>query len=332
MRVPGLKTAKKISRWLQARILGGALILGYHRVAQVVRDEYEVCITPERFAEQMDVLKKYAHPISLTKLVECLKSNSLPSRSVAVTFDDGYVDNLFNAKPILEKYQVPATVFVCTGYAGREFWWDELERLIMTSQTDMGTLRLQIGKKSFEWIQPKVSPEAGSPEDVSNRRNFRHTLYNFLLQLDTKDQNDSMNKIRDWSRISSDETLPVRSMRHDEILQLADGGLVEIGAHTRSHPMLSRLSLDRQKDEIISSKQDLEEILGRRVDGFAFPNGEATDDSKKIVRKAGFAFACMSLHDVVRPASDIHKLTRFWQKDVDGDTFLKSLRLWMKDI
>ena len=71
-------------------------------------------------------------------------------------------------------------------------------------------------------------------------------------------------------------------------------------------------------------------MLGKRVDGFAYPNGMATNDAKRIVREAGFAFACTSLHDVVRPASDLHELTRFWQKDVDGERFLQVLRLWMK--
>lgn len=332
MRIPGVKTAKTFSRWLQARILGGALILGYHRVANVTHDGYGNCVTPEHFNEQMEILHRYAHPISLSKLVEHLKNGSLLPKSVAVTFDDGYADNLYNAKPILEKYNVPATVFVCTGYAGREFWWDELERLVMTSQARLSTMRLQVHENSFVWDQPEVSPEAGSTEDVSIRRKFRHAFYNFLLSLDIEDLNDAMNTIRNWAESSSDKTISARSMSRDEIQQIADGGLVEIGAHTRFHPMLPQLSWERQKEEIVSSKQDLEETLGRRVDGFAYPNGRATDDAWRIVREAGFAFACTSLHDVIRPASDLYQLTRFWQRDVDGDKFLSGMRSWMKEI
>jgi peptidoglycan/xylan/chitin deacetylase (PgdA/CDA1 family) len=93
--------------------------------------------------------------------------------------------------------------------------------------------------------------------------------------------------------------------------------------------MLPRLAVEQQREEIVTNKRELEEILGRRVDGFAYPNGRATDDAKRIVREAGFAYACTSLHDVVRPASDVHELTRFWQRDVDGETFLRGLRLWM---
>src|SRR5262245_41049481 len=138
MRIPGVKTAKHVSHWVQARILGGALILGYHRVADVTRDEYEVCVTPKHFAEQMEVLRKVSQPIGLSELVQCLKASSVPPKAVAVTFDDGYADNLYEARPILERYLIPATVFVCTGYAGKEFWWDELDRLVMSSRAKLG--------------------------------------------------------------------------------------------------------------------------------------------------------------------------------------------------
>ena len=325
MRIPGVKTAKHVSRWVQARILGGALILGYHRVANVTRDEYEVCVTSKHFAEQMEALSKFAQPICLSELVQCLKADSLPPKAVAVTFDDGYADNLYEAKPILEKYAVPATIFVCTGYAGREFWWDELDRLVMSSGSELGALRLKVGEKSFVWSQPDMSPEAG----LESRRKFRHALYHFLLGSDVEEQSQAMDIIRTWSGVASNETT-ARTMTHDEIAQLAAGGLIEVGAHTRYHPMLPQLSLKRQREEIITNKHELEGILGRRVDGFAYPNGRATDDAKRIVREAGFAYACTSLHDVVRPASDLHELTRFWQKDVNGEIFLQRLRLWMK--
>ena len=77
MRVPGAKTVKNFSRWLRARVLGGALILGYQHGANVTRDEYEVCVTPKYFAEYVEMVNKYAHPISLAKLVQCLKGGSL---------------------------------------------------------------------------------------------------------------------------------------------------------------------------------------------------------------------------------------------------------------
>lgn len=327
MRIPGLKTAKALSRWVRARILGGALILGYHRVTNVPQDTYEVCVSPNHFAEHMEAVRRYANPISLSTLVQYLKNGSVPPKAVAVTFDDGYVDNLHNAKLVLEKYDIPATVFVCSGYAGKEFWWDELDRLVMSSQADLHALRLQVGESQYQWEQPDGSPEA---ESFKARSKFRQALYYFLLPLDVEELDEAMQKIRTWSGLSTSEISVPRGMNHQELLRLADGGLWDFGAHTRNHPMLPDLSLERQKDEIISSKRDLEELLGKNIEGFAYPNGRATADAKRIVREAGFTYACTSLHDVVRPGIDMYELTRFWQKDVDGYQFLKALNLWMK--
>ena len=326
MRIPGVKTAKKLSRWLQARVLGGALILGYHRINHTAEDVYEVCVAPENFAEHLDVLRKHTNPISLSKLVQHLKEGSLPRKSVSVTFDDGYADNLYHAKPLLEKNAIPATVFVCTGYSGKEFWWDELVRLVMASQADLRALHLQVGKSLFQWEQPNGSPEA---KDPVVRNQFRHALYHFLLALDVEVQNDAMNTIRTWSGLPADETSVSRGMSGQELLQLVDGGLIELGAHTRNHLMLPQLSLERQRDEIVTSKRDLETLLGRPVEGFAYPNGRSTDKAKQIIGESGFVYACTSLHDVVRPGSDLYELTRFWQMDVDGDRFLQGLKLWI---
>jgi len=119
-------------------------------------------------------------------------------------------------------------------------------------------------------------------------------------------------------------------MREEEMLQLVDGGLIELGAHTRHHPMLPQLSLARQRAEIQSSKKDLETLLSKKIAGFSYPNGRATVGAKQLVRELDFTYACTSLHDVVRPGSDIYELTRFWQQDVDGNGFVKRLDRWMR--
>jgi len=327
MSLPGSKTAKKFSGWVQARILGGALILGYHRISVVEDDFYQVCVSPENFARHMEALREYAHPISLSNLVQCLEQDSLPPKSVAVTFDDGYADNLFTAKPVLEKYEIPATVFICTGYMGREFWWDELERLVTGSQTDPYMFHLQAGGRQFEWQRATVSPEEGQP---ALRAEFCRALYQFLLSLDVEDQNCAMGVIRSWSEVSTPGISTPRAMSEEELLRLVDGGLIELGAHTSHHPMLPQLSFERQKEEIQSSKRDLEALLSAKVAGFSYPNGRATVDAKRLVREMGFTYACTSRHDVVRPGSDVYELTRFWQQDVDGNRFVKGLSRWMR--
>jgi peptidoglycan/xylan/chitin deacetylase (PgdA/CDA1 family) len=326
MRLPGAKTAKTFSRWLRARVLGGALILGYHRISAVEDDFYQVCVSPENFVEHMEALRAYAHPISLSKLVQNLKQNVLPPKSVAVTFDDGYADNLYAAKPILEKYDIPATVFMCTGYIGKEFWWDELEHLVLSSRADPCALRLRVGRVHFTW-----DPAQGNSEmdNLQVHRKFHRALYHFLLSLDVEDQNHAMRLIRSWSEVSSPGVSTPRALSEAELLRLVDGGLIELGAHTRHHPMLPQLSCERQKEEIRSSKRDLEVLVGKKIAGFSYPNGRATVDAKRLVQELGFTYACTSQHDVVRPGRDLYGLTRFWQQDVNGENFLRWFQRWI---
>lgn len=326
MKVPGVKAAKKFGRWLQARLRGGALILGYHRISTAKEDKSEISVALDNFAGQMEVLRTYTHPISLAELVQRLKGNSLPSRLVAVTFDDGYADNLYLARPILEKYEIPATVFVCTGCLGREFWWDELDRLVLSSRADPSALRVLFGGAALQWDPPRAGSRMDDPE---LRRQFRRALYHWLLPLDIDDQNRAMDAIRSWSGLSSETTQMARAMSETELLQLANSDFIEIGAHTRSHPVLPDLSFERQREEVEVSKRELEMLLGRPVTGFAYPNGRATGGTKQIVRQAGFAYACTSQHDVVRPGGNLFELTRFWQPDVDADEFLRRLNRWM---
>ncbi len=330
MRIPGAKTARIFSRWLQARTLGGALILGYHRVARSALDLYGVCVTPEHFAEHLAALRKWTNPIRLSTLVQHLKEGSLPPRSVAVTFDDGYADNLYHAKPLLEAYEIPATMFVSTGYDGREFWWDELNRLVLTSQADPRELHLEAPNINFPRTRRVLRTETEHPDEASTRSHFSQELYNFLLPLDVDDLHFAMDAVRTWSGLIPPIEANSRALSMEELLTLAGHELIEIGSHTRNHLFLQRLTPERQREEIVAGKQDLETLLGRPVAGFSYPNGRSTVETRQIVRDAGFGYACTSLHNVVRPGVDLYDLTRFWQQDVEGDKFISGLTLWMK--
>lgn len=90
-------------------------------------------MTPHHFGEHLEVLRKYGQPIRLQQLTQAHRDGNIPHHAVVVTFDDGYANNLNNAIPLLERYHIPATVFIATGQSGRkrEFWWDELDRLLL---------------------------------------------------------------------------------------------------------------------------------------------------------------------------------------------------------
>src|SRR4029077_8826074 len=153
MRIRGIGRLRRLTQPYTNLFLPGAIILLYHRVADPPSDPQLLCVTPKHFAEHLEVLRKQGYPTCLQELGCSLRDRKKLPRGVAVTFDDGYVDNLINAKRILQRYDVPATVFVTTGYVDqqRDFWWDELEKLLLHVDRVPENLRLHIDGRLYEW-------------------------------------------------------------------------------------------------------------------------------------------------------------------------------------
>lgn len=125
---------------LRHRINPGARILMYHRVNDFVSDDYangfdQLRVTPAVFDDQMNWLKHNRHVVSTSTLVANLRAGTDLTGQVAITFDDGYLDNLNVALPVLEKYQLPATIYVTSEFASQSRshyrYPNEAERLHM---------------------------------------------------------------------------------------------------------------------------------------------------------------------------------------------------------
>ena len=149
------RALRQIARWLSKRPSESVVVvLVYHRVAKARSDPWSLAVTPEHFAEHLEALRQHAVPLRLQQLSRALaKGATLPGRSVVVTFDDGYADNLHNAKPLLERYGIPATIFLTSGFigSGNGFWWDELDRLLLRPGRLPKNLRLNINGKTRRW-------------------------------------------------------------------------------------------------------------------------------------------------------------------------------------
>jgi peptidoglycan/xylan/chitin deacetylase (PgdA/CDA1 family) len=118
------------------------------------------------------------------------------------------------------------------------------------------------------------------------------------------------------------------------MIRLADGGLIEIGSHTLSHPVLAALPVAAQIDEISGSKARLEQLLGHPVTSFAYPFGgrsHYTDQTVAAVREAGFEWACSNFAGMVWPSTDRWQLPRLLVRDWDGDQFARNLEGWIRD-
>jgi len=111
------------------------------------------------------------------------------------------------------------------------------------------------------------------------------------------------------------------------LISVEDGGLVDIGAHSVTHPVLSALPAAAQRDEITQCKFQLEEILGHTVSNFCYPHGAYTAETIALVRSAGFASACSVVSRAVDPDADPFQLPRIHTRDWDADEFGRQLRL-----
>jgi peptidoglycan/xylan/chitin deacetylase (PgdA/CDA1 family) len=313
-------------------------------VADLQTDPWGLAVTPDQFAEHIEVLRQRTQPLSLQQLICRLDRDDLPRIAVAVTFDDGYVDNLLNAKPLLERYDIPATIFLTSGAIGqtREFWWDDLDRLLLQQGTLSKTLEIFLDGQRHRWDLGDVAhyDEATAALHRDWRAwepppTPRHLAYRSLWELLQPLSPDKIIKVLDELLISAG-AVPTgrpthRAITAEEAVALTDGGLIDVGAHTVTHPMLGALPADRQRDELVRSKRDLEDILGRPVPGFAYPYGGPTEYSTEtvaITREAGFDYACSNVEGLLRRSTDRFQLPRYQVHGQDGDELASLLSGW----
>jgi peptidoglycan/xylan/chitin deacetylase (PgdA/CDA1 family) len=320
---------------------GGALILMYHRVTTVPSDPFSLCVTPEHFAEQLEVVREHTQPMRLQHLAEGLQQDAVPPRAVVLTFDDGYADNLLNARPLLDRYDIPATVFITTGNLRREreFWWDELERILLQPGTLPKSLRLTIGGTGHAWDLDEASTYDEDAFQRNRQWRFeeeaptrRHSLYCSLWRLlqlaPDAERRATLDELVSWSGGSGQSRPNYRTLTVQELLSLGRGDLVEIGAHTVTHPALPELSENLQREEVSQSKLELEEMLGYRITSFAYPYGSLSKRSVAIVRECGFDRACSTASMTVEPNSDRFQLPRIQVDDWNGEEFHRRLGQW----
>jgi peptidoglycan/xylan/chitin deacetylase (PgdA/CDA1 family) len=345
---------RRLRTGIKSRLSNRTLILMYHRVSEAESDPWGLAVTPAHFAEHLEVLRDNFQVAPLSALCGESRRSFFPQRRVVITFDDGYSDNYYNAKPLLERFECPATVFVTTGYTGlnREFWWDELERLCLGSHELPVELKLEVNGSRYEWKQEsgvggQWSGSGGEARnegsswrawDKENQPNSRHTLYREMWQMMHPMRESERLEVRDelleWTGHSGLARASHRPLDENQINEMSSCGLIEIGCHTVTHPKLATLDLESQRKEIGSSKERLEEILGERVRSFAYPYGrecDYTSDTVGLLREAEFECGCSTSQGLVEDGSARFQLPRLQVPDVDGEAFARLVKEVMSD-
>ena len=254
----------------------GAILL-YHRIASDTIDPFGLCVDPSEFAAQMKHLRNHYQPVPLDTFRREPDDDVFPDRAVAVTFDDGYVDNLTVASPTLLEYGIPATFFVTTEGLddGRELWWDTICRLILCEPTVPSVIDLNV---------------AGTRRQVStsdDRCLALRAIHDAIRDLPFDERLKALAHVQE--QLAQSETEPTcRPLRTTEILRLASLPGHAIGVHTTHHLMLPAQPRTVQRSEIRDCQNVLESLLRRKIEDLAYPFGGASEETVQTARDLGF--------------------------------------------
>jgi len=283
-------------------------ILAYHRVRPFADSNMlmqEMIVEPEQFDWQMQNLRENFNVISLAELQQIMEKGEAFTENVAVvTFDDAYRDNLEYAVPILEKYEIPATIFVPTAYieSERVFWWDLLANILKMGFGQ--TIDFEHGGKRFCF---RIY------ESRTLEKAF-HRMAGFVKTLSEEGRQDFFKKLCLQTDVDIDAARSgCRALLTWEDMKSMDSGKTSFGAHTHTHCISSHCSLNQLKEEFVVSKEVLEKNLGRKVVHFAFPYGEQSDfnaESELLLKEAGYALSVIMEQGLVYPSDNLFQLKR----------------------
>ena len=262
-------------------------VLCYHRVEDPFRSDFNlfrpnVSATPLEFARQLDYVRRHYSVITCEHLLGWLRGEKdLPRHPLVITFDDGYSDNLAFAYPLLKERNLPAIIFLTTGFIGSDlpFYWDYVAYLF--SHTQQISARLPITGEAT-WTT------------AAEREKVMMSWVDCVKKLPEAERRQAVSEIAAVLDVRVPEGVFSNLYLNWEQIRMMGQNNIEFGAHTVNHPILTRISRDGVQEEVNKSKQHIENEIQRPISTFAYPNGQRSDFSDEvisIVREAGIEIA-----------------------------------------
>jgi peptidoglycan/xylan/chitin deacetylase (PgdA/CDA1 family) len=289
----------------------GPKILMYHRLTD---SDIIPGISTSLFELQLQYLCKYYNVVSVDEIVSDIQKNIFISNKVALTFDDGYVDFYAKAWPLLKKYNVPASLYITTDFVDQKMWmWPDKVR-VMLDKTEHTNIKcsalgeLELTELNFEKNWHAISDHCLTLSEFEREK--------FLLELSNAFEVPFPDiPSSDFSAVSWEELR----------LMINDG--LDIGSHTVTHPILTRISQDELKIELLKSKQVIESELDIKIRGICYPNGMSNDVSVVVSRTSKDAEYSYGLIAYTKENnySDIYQIDRISASE-NMPSFVFSLR------
>lgn len=291
-------------------------VLNYHRILE--RPDPLLAAEPDvrAFEWQMQVLANCFNVLPLDRALALLGTPDMPARAVCITFDDGYRSTHDLALPVLRKFGLSATVFVTTGFMGHGAMWNDkiLEAIRDTAPAPLDLASIGMGNYPLATLEQRQAATSTLIEEAKYLApEGRATLLAKLASVQDGKASDEM-------------------MTEEMIRTLSENG-VEIGAHTVSHPILTRLDDASASAEMADSKTHLERVLGKPVRYFAYPNGKPGMDFDErhvaMAKAVGFGAAFTTEIGAAKAGDDRHRLPRSRPWDNSSIFYVLRLLRWL---
>jgi peptidoglycan/xylan/chitin deacetylase (PgdA/CDA1 family) len=315
-----------------------AVILMYHRIRSEKPDPWELCVTPEHFAQHLRVLRQSYEVHPLSRLKETVAAGGRRNK-VFITFDDGCLDNDQAAAPLLTSNGFTATFFIPSRNLEdpSPFWWEVLDQLFWINPALPARLELGCRENSFvrdvepalRRRDPRVEEDwsANFQPAPSPRCSLYVELCDWIKQRTVAEQRHITGQLADAAGDYGADPAKFGKMPATRILRLAREGF-EIGAHSVNHPALGHQPAEVQRSEMALGKASLEKLTGRPVTSLAYPHGDLSADTAAIAAACGFSEACTVNAGVIAANPDMHRLPRMLVRNLDGSGFKKQLHLF----
>lgn len=288
-----------------------AVILMYHSVVadpELTRNTIGISQSQRDFDAHIGTLARRFNPVTVDEVVEfVLGGRQLPSRAVAVTFDDGFSDNYDSALPVLKHYGVPATFYILVNAVdtGALPWYCRLNFAFRTTRKP-------------EWYDPAQN-QTYKTETTQNRKAALNRAWEIGAGKVGSGQEEFVRHVEKLLEVEPPKAGLM--LTWDKVRALKEAGHT-IGAHTLSHPNLAHVSPEEAQTEIVGCKERLEAVMGGSIQHFSYPhpalNPQWNPQTLQITRQAGFKSAALTARGPVRRGDEPLALKRIYAaNDVD---------------
>lgn len=292
------------------------IILNYHRVFDPAAHNEVVppgmIVRPQSFVKHLRYLKRRYRVVTMEQLIESRERHEPAGPPLcAITFDDGWRDNYEDAVPLLRRYGLPATFFICTGFMGngQTPWFYRLGHV----------LHALAGISDDRWAALRSDAQLNLPPilvawlagSMLARQRDIETVIEAMKTLPGNELDSMVERLRLFLASAGQivNGNGAAMLDWEQVRQMARTSF-EIGSHGVTHLILTQIPEQAVRAEVFQSKQSIEEQLKQSVGGFSYPNGDYSEEIEALVRTAGYRYACTTKPGTVKFDDNPYRLNR----------------------